>query len=62
MDDTYPSQYFLELMHENNVPVCINSDAHTTNGLDAAFDRAAEKARRAGYKELIYPHGIIIKL
>ncbi len=62
MDDTYPSQYFLELMHENNVPVCINSDAHTTNGLDAAFDRAAEKARRAGYKELIYPHGIIVKL
>ena len=62
MDDTYPSQYFLELMHDNDVPVCINSDAHTTNNLDCAFDRAAEKARRAGYKELIYPHGVIVSL
>ena len=62
MDDTYPSQQFLELMYDNGVPVCINSDAHTTNGLDAAFDRAVEKARRAGYKELVYPHGIIVKI
>ena len=62
MDDTYPSQYFLELLHEKGVPICINSDAHTTDGLDCAFDRAAEKARRAGYKELVYPCGITINL
>lgn len=62
MDDTYPSQQFLEYMHNYGVPVCINSDAHTTAGLDCAFDRAAEKARRAGYKELVYPHGVIIEL
>ena len=62
MDDTYPSQQFLELLHNYGVPVCINSDAHTTDGLDCAFDRAAEKARRAGYKELVYPHGVIIEL
>lgn len=62
MDDTYPSQQFLEMLYDNGVPVCINSDAHTTNGLDAAFDRAAEKARRAGYKELVYPHGVIVNL
>ena len=62
MDDTYPSQHFLELLHNYGVPVCINSDAHTTGNLDAAFDRAAEKARRAGYKELVYPHGVITEL
>ena len=62
MDDTYPSRDFLELLHEYGVPVCIDSDAHTTDGLDCAFDRAAEKARRAGYKELVYPHGVIVKL
>lgn len=62
MDDTYPSTPFLDLLHEYGVPVCINSDAHTKEGLDGAFDRAAEKARRAGYKELVYPHGVIIKL
>ena len=62
MNDTYPSQAFLELLHEYGVPVCINSDAHTPDGLDCAFDRAAEKARRAGYKELVYPCGVIIKI
>ncbi len=62
MDDTYPSHNFLELLYENGVPVCINSDAHTTSNLDAAFDRAAENARRAGYTELVYPHNNIIKL
>lgn len=62
MDDTYPSQQFLEYLHNYGVPVCINSDAHVTDNLDCAFDRAAEKARRAGYKELVYPHGVIIEL
>ncbi len=62
MDSTYPSRAFLELLHDNGVPVCINSDAHTTDGLDCAFDRAAEEARRAGYKELNYPHNLVIKL
>ena len=62
MDDTYPSQQFLEYLYNYGAPVCINSDAHTTNNLDCAFDRAAEKARRAGYKELVYPHSVIIKL
>lgn len=62
MDDTYPSQYFLELLHERGVPVCINSDAHTTDGLDCAFDRAAALAKKKGYTELVYPENIIIKL
>ena len=62
MDDTYPSNYFLELLHENGVPVCINSDAHTTDGLDCAFDRAAAKAKKAGYTELVYPENLIVRL
>lgn len=62
MDDTYPSQAFLEMLYNYGVPVCINSDAHTTEGLDCAFDRATEKARRTGYKELVYPHDVIVKI
>ena len=62
MDDVYPSQYFLELLYKNGVPVCINSDAHTTDGLDCAFERAAEIARRVGYKELNYPNGYVVPL
>ena len=62
MDDTYPSKEFLSLLHEYKVPVCISSDAHTTDNLDCAFDRAKERARQAGYTELVYPLGIRIKL
>ncbi len=55
MNDVYPSSQFLEYLKAQNVPVCINSDAHKTEFLDASFDYAAEKARRAGYKEITYP-------
>jgi len=56
MDDTYPSAFFLDLLFENKVPICISSDAHTTDGLDCAFDRARAIALKTGYKELVYPH------
>ena len=62
MDDTYPSRAFLELLYENGVPICINSDAHTTDGIDCAFDRAAAQAKKTGYTELVYPGDIVIKL
>ena len=62
MDDTYPSQYFLELLYELGVPVCINSDAHTTAMLDGAFDRAAAQAKKTGYTELVYPDNNIVQL
>lgn len=55
MDDFYPSEYFLTLLHDLNVPICINSDAHNTKDLDCAFERAAQHAKKIGYKELIYP-------
>ena len=57
MDDAYPSDQFLQYLYEQRVPVCINSDAHKAELLDAAFDLAAQKAKRAGYKELTYPSG-----
>lgn len=62
MDDTYPSQQFLEYLHAEGVPVCINSDAHVTSNLDCAFDRALDKAKKTGYTELVYPGNIIIKI
>ena len=62
MDSLYPSDYFLGLLYERGVPVCINSDAHDAKNLDAAFDRAAETAKKIGYKELNYPGGIVIRL
>lgn len=58
MDDLYPSEYFLGLLYDAGVPVCINSDAHDAQKLDAAFDRAVARAVKVGYKELRYPGGI----
>ena len=57
MNDVYPSEQFLEYLYKQGVPVCINADAHKCELLDASFDLAAEKAKRAGYKELTYPSG-----
>ena len=47
----YPSLYFLELLHEKNVPVTINSDAHSSQAVDFAFDEAKKLCLSAGYKE-----------
>ena len=54
MKEPYPSLQLLELFRENNVPVTINSDAHSCDGLDAWFDRALEYVKKAGYTELMY--------
>ncbi len=62
MDDVYPSAAFLEILHEHKVPVCINADAHITDALDCAYDRARAAAKKAGYKELVYPGNYIEKL
>lgn len=55
MDDFYPSYQFLEFLHERKVPIAINSDAHSIEHLDAAFDRAISQAKKIGYTELVYP-------
>ncbi len=57
MDDVYPCEQFMEYLFEYKVPVCINADAHKCEFLDASFDYAAQKARKAGYKEITYPFG-----
>lgn len=55
MNDAYPSDYFLSLLHERNVPITISSDAHAANAIDSAFDFAQQKAKKAGYKEIAVP-------
>lgn len=51
MTTPYPSDYFLSLLYERNVPITISSDAHTAEGIDCAFEQAAELAKRIGYTE-----------
>lgn len=54
MDDIYPSEELLHLLHERNIPITVNSDAHSCSALDCAFERAFFKAKKAGYSELAY--------
>lgn len=54
MNTPYPSPYFLELLHEEGVPIILCSDAHSPDFLDYAFDEAATYAKKAGYTELSY--------
>lgn len=50
----YPSAYFLELLHEEGVPIAITADAHAAENLDCAFEEARALAKKAGYTEIIY--------
>lgn len=54
MEDVYPSQEFLSLLKERNIPVTISSDAHKKEDLDFAFDKALEQIKKASYSELAY--------
>lgn len=45
MDDAYPSASFRELLRACGVRFILSSDAHTVEGLDAAFDRFATAER-----------------
>lgn len=56
-DMVYPATEMLQLIHAKGIPVCVNSDCHNAPDLDCAFDLGYELARKAGYKELIYPVG-----
>lgn len=55
MNDVYPSDYFLSLLYDAKVPVCVNSDTHSIETIDSGYDFAYAKAKNCGYKELIYP-------
>ena len=57
----YPSLYFLELLHDQGVPVMLSSDSHFKDALDCSFDIALNLAKKAGYKELCYPDNGTIK-
>lgn len=45
LDDAYPSAEFRELLRERGVRFILSSDAHSTEGLDCAFDRYASAER-----------------
>ena len=49
----YPSEFFLEKLHESGVPIAITADAHSAENLDCFFEEARLLAKKAGYTEII---------
>lgn len=52
--EPYPSLYLLDLLIEKKVPLTINSDAHTANGICWWFDEALAYIKKAGCTELAF--------
>ena len=50
--DFYPDRRFLGIFHEENVPVCVNSDAHMPARVGQYFDEAYELLRYIGFTEM----------
>lgn len=50
--DFYPNRRYLHIFREENVPVCVNSDAHMTSRVAQHFDEAYELLRQAGFTEM----------
>lgn len=52
LGDFYPDRRFLHIFREENVAVCVNSDAHFPARVGQYFDEAYELLRSAGYTEM----------
>ncbi len=52
LGDFYPDRRFLKIFREENVPVCVNSDAHLPQRVGQFFDEAYGLLKEAGYKEM----------
>jgi histidinol-phosphatase (PHP family) len=50
--DFYPDRKYLRIFREENVPVCVNSDAHIPSRVGQYFDEAYELLKSAGYSEM----------
>jgi histidinol-phosphatase (PHP family) len=50
--DFYPDRRYLNIFHEENVPVCVNSDAHMPARVGQYFEEAYELLRYMGFTEM----------
>ena len=50
--DFYPDRKFLHVFHNENVPVCVNSDAHMPGRIGQYFDEVYDLLRYVGFAEM----------
>ncbi|HHZ03155.1 MAG TPA: histidinol-phosphatase HisJ [Tissierellia bacterium] len=52
--EQYPSTFILELIREINIPVIINTDAHSVEGLDCGLNEMYMLLNKLGFESLTY--------
>jgi histidinol-phosphatase (PHP family) len=52
--EQYPSTFILKMIKDMGIPVVINSDAHTVEGIDCKFDEMYKLVRELGFNSLNY--------
>ena len=60
--DFYPDRRFLHIFKEENIPVCVNSDAHMPARVGQYFDEAYELLRYTGYTEMAVFEGRVRRM
>lgn len=50
--DFYPDRRYLHIFREENIPVCVNSDAHMPSRVGQYFDEAYKLLRYEGFNEM----------
>lgn len=54
--DTYPSPWILKLLHEKNIPITLNSDAHHPSDIINEFSETVGLLSEIGFKSLTVLH------
>lgn len=52
--EQYPSTLILKMIKERNIPIVVNSDAHTTDGIDCKFNEMYKLTKDLGFENLVY--------
>jgi histidinol-phosphatase (PHP family) len=54
VNEQYPSTWILEEIRLRNIPVTINSDAHSAENIACMFDEMYELCKELGLENLVY--------
>ena len=52
LDAHYPNKRTIKRILENNIPLILNTDAHSINGLDKFYYEALEELKKFGVKKM----------
>lgn len=53
-NEQYPSTFILKMIKEKNIPVIINSDAHSTDGINCKFEEIYKLVYNLGFEKISY--------